>query len=93
MARKGPLVKVSEAERLTGLTRYKLLGLARAGHLRLKELPAVNGKPGRPSLYLLREDLERLTEAPEHREDIEEQRRRRRESRARGERIRAILGR
>lgn len=86
-----PLMKLSEAQAYTGLSRYKLLGLARAGHLRLKRIPTVSGRHGSYSYYLLREDLARLVDAPETTVDLEEKRLRKREAFARRRRIRAIV--
>jgi hypothetical protein len=59
----GPLVRLGEAQRLTGLTRYTLLGLARRRVIRLKSLPCVsNPRSGKHSYYLYREDLDRILE-------------------------------
>lgn len=86
-----PLMKLSEAQAYTGLSRYKLLGLARSGHLRLKRIPAVSGRHGSYTYYLLREDLARLVDAPESTVDLEEKRQRKCEAAKRRLRIRAIV--
>jgi hypothetical protein len=92
---RGALVRIGEAEKITGLNRYTLLGLAQRGDIRLKCLPNVsNPRSGRVAYYLFREDLERLLDVPppgSYEAHLEQERQSRAERRAIWDRARAEI--